>query len=154
MKKLIACDLHGVLADLVGRLCTLLQSQGHEYSPEDFQQYNLFAKLSPEAARAVHLYSASQGMATLIPWYPGANMFLRTLQDIGDVAVVTAPWKSASWDAETRDWLRPYMPVCNVLSVAPEAKPWACAAADVFIEDRATPSPRGCTAPAPDRSRS
>lgn len=134
----IALDIDGVLADFVGYVCTRLGQAGYPRTPESIKTERIRSSVTPPEQDLVDKFSAERGFCSRLPWYPGARVFLSTLQDIGDVYVLTAPWKSETWAAERRDWLAAYMPVDRVCSVPAESKAQLGAFADVLIEDSAS----------------
>lgn len=138
----IALDVDGVLADLTGRFCSYLRETGAynpeirgNLTPEDFKVYSLAATLNPAERRCLDIFSHLSGACTSIPWYLGARAFVETLKDMGEVFAVTAPWHAPTWASERVQWLSPVIDSAHVVSCRAEAKPFTCAAADVFIED-------------------
>lgn len=133
----ILVDVDGILADLVGDMCTELNRQGlGPISPGNFARYEFEATLDPHQLHAAEQWLSEPGTCAALRWYLGSHGFLAQLKKLGNVYALTAPYRnSATWAAERALWLRKHIPANCVLSVPSSAKPLVRGA--VLIEDNA-----------------
>lgn len=97
----ILLDVDGVVGDLVGAICRHLPGRVEE----DFTEYAIDAKLTPVERQVVEALAHKPGFALSIPVYSGSREFVRQLSDYGAVYFLTAPWHSATWESERREWV-------------------------------------------------
>lgn len=110
---LIDCD--GVLADFVGPLCARLTDRGFPRTPEDFKSWHLSEALSKEEAAHMLEICCEPGHCEGLPWYPGAEDFLRNAQKLAPVLIVTAPFDASPWWLhERKQWIGQRAPVAFV----------------------------------------
>jgi 5'(3')-deoxyribonucleotidase len=129
VKKVILCDVDGVLADFVGALCAELRRK-----PEEIRHWELAQSLSPQEARVALEIMARPGFCHGLAWYDGAKEFLTSLRAEGDVFAVTAPFDgSETWERERKAWLAPYLERKRVFAVSGQFK--QLVRGDVLIED-------------------
>lgn len=134
MSLTILLDCDGVLSDLVGKVCyELTYAFGKRRHPSEITEFEFAKTLNAEEIRFVDYLASEDGFCGGLEWYPGARPFLRSVLKLGEVLVVTSPWKSRSWDRERREWLEPHIPPHDVLSVASARKPYV--RGDVLVED-------------------
>jgi 5'(3')-deoxyribonucleotidase len=104
----ILLDCDGVLSDFVGQLLVGLKSDGSipwSVTPEDIVDYDC-AKSLGITWDVINRWTCAPGFCSTMEPYPHAHALLAGLQAIGDVTVVTAPYRgSPSWIAERIDWL-------------------------------------------------
>lgn len=136
-QRVIACDVDGVLADLVNQLLLQLRFDGHSYMESDIRNFDFSKTFSEKAMKRATEIMGSPGFCQDLPWYTGGRVFLSTLKDLGDVVIATAPFDSATWSHERRRWLEPHIHKNDILSVPSKRKHLAVQFADVLIEDRA-----------------
>lgn len=104
--KRILIDVDGVLADLVGALCSRLSWKATE---ENITTYNFGECLSPEDAGIFEATMAEPGFAASLPWYEGAKDMLAQMHKEGDVVILTKPFhKSKTWVYDRNQWLKGY----------------------------------------------
>jgi 5'(3')-deoxyribonucleotidase len=104
MRVLLDCD--GVLADFVGYTLGMLNNQfKRDYKLRDIQKDSLDQVLTP--AEWKYVRSAYDGMpcCRMIPWYPGAQAFLRRLSLKYSVRIVTTSFRTQGWEEQRRAWL-------------------------------------------------
>ena len=106
----ILVDIDGVVADLVGALCSVLRVHGFDRYPKDITTYHFQDTLSPDEQGVVDAAMRSPGFVASMPWYPGAPAFLGSLQKCGEVVGVTRPYEhSRTWVHEREQWLQGYL---------------------------------------------
>jgi 5'(3')-deoxyribonucleotidase len=104
----ILLDCDGVLSDFVGQLLAGLKSDGSipwSVTPEDIVDYDC-AKSLGITWDVINRWTCAPGFCATMAPYPHATALLAGLQEIGEVTVVTAPYRGAPfWIAERVDWL-------------------------------------------------
>lgn len=129
---IILSDCDGVLADLVGGLCSELALRGFRRSPESVRHWDLSLSLAPEELRIAHEAMSAPGFCFGLQWYEGAKDFLRRLP--GEVHAVTAPFRNgATWMHERMSWLSSTVPADRIHFVSGKYKHFV--RGDVLIED-------------------
>lgn len=122
----ILLDVDGVIADLVGDLCTYLRDR----QPSHFTEYNFADVLNAEETKRVHSLMRAPGFCAGLPWYEGAQKFVAALQTMGEVIAVTKPFaRGPTWAFERTNWLKPY--VADVVHTDRKS----LVAGDILIED-------------------
>lgn len=119
-RPVVACDVDGVLADLVSPLCAAIRERvpGSELHVDQIRHHDFRKSMTQaEYAAAMDIMSAP-GFAFDLPWYAGAKDFVVRLSMRCDVIFLTSPFDSSStWSEERKAWLR---------TVVPGAKPVMC----------------------------
>lgn len=99
----ILVDVDGVLADLVGALCRNLP----RHTPDKMTEYRFQDTLDATEWTIAHNDMVRPNFVAHMPWYPGAQDFVRKLHALGDVVAVTRPYEhSPTWAYEREQWLR------------------------------------------------
>lgn len=133
----IAVDVDGVLADMVGRLLERLSAAGYCYAESEVKHFDFSRTFSPTALSIANHIMGEPGFAASLDWYQGARVFLSILQDLGAVAIATAPYKgSPTWAADRVKWLSSRVHPNDIISVPTPLKHLATQFADVLVEDR------------------
>jgi 5'(3')-deoxyribonucleotidase len=102
----ILLDVDGVIADLVGDLCSELRAVGYRRQPEDVTTYEFQHALPRDELAVVRGAMVRPGFVASMSWYPGAREFVRELQRLGEVVAVTKPFAtSPTWAYERAVWL-------------------------------------------------
>lgn len=141
---IILTDCDGVLADLVGALCSELAGRGFNRTPDDVKHFDFSLSFTEDEMRAVHEIMRTPGFVHALDWYEGARAFLRELAREGDVHAVTAPFRdAASWMHERLAWLASEVQGDRVHFVAGKYK--HLVRGDVLIEDHPTTASDWCT---------
>ena len=88
--KRILTDVDGVLANFTGALCAELKKDGHgDWSDKDLTTWELKHCFPVKSHKAIEAIMSRRGFFASIPWYPGAQQFLKDLRKRGDVSAVT-----------------------------------------------------------------
>ena len=139
MRKRIAIDCDGVLADFVSGVLVIVEEvTGKRHRPEDIAVFDFTKALGLTTAEAVAVkkaIGAKRGFAMSLPPYPEARQGVRRLRELGDVFCITHPWESNPWwKAERDSWLALHFGIDivhhNDDKVGYEA--------DVFVDDKAS----------------
>lgn len=130
-KPKVLCDVDGVAADFIGGVIRWIKKRGLVYTEDQFTQFDISNVIAPEILKEI---GSEIGFCNSLEWYPGAFEFLLQLRDQTDLAFVTAPWNSPTWEAERKNWLGRICKPGRVASIPSELKPWVHA--DFLIEDR------------------
>lgn len=106
----ILLDVDGVIADIVGALCSELRNHGFSRTQDDIVRYNFSECLTPEEMEIVGVAMKRYGFCLEIEPYPGASAFMGDLDKIGDVFAVTRPHtQSQTWAHDRTAWLVPFV---------------------------------------------
>ncbi len=116
MKRTIAVDVDGILADFVEGAMHWANTYarpagGASYTREQITEFDILKSwgighLWGELDRFVCKPGFCEGLNPL----PGAREFLAALGESADVVIVTSPWKSSpTWCYERRNWLEKLM---------------------------------------------
>lgn len=136
----VLCDVDGVLADLVGKLCDELALRGKVKTPADFKHHDFKTVLNETELEIVYDVMSKPGFCFDLPWHAGARDFITDLRielaaNDNELLIVTSPWWSPTWQHERREWLRPAGMERRVCGVPTPYKKHM--RGDVLIEDHA-----------------
>ncbi len=127
----ILLDIDGVVANLVGHLCTTTRIDA---LPADFTYYEFDRVLSSSEMEAVDRMMRYPGYAQQIPWYLGGRRFIDKLQRLGEVIAVTRPYAdSPTWAYDRQQWIQRSYRDMQVVHTAHKE----LVRGDVLIEDHA-----------------
>jgi 5'(3')-deoxyribonucleotidase len=127
----ILLDVDGVLADFVGHVINTFEKHGlRRWNYQDVNTLDLPQLMLPDEQKIYDTVCREPGWCSQIPWYTGARLFLRQLQHLGTVEVLTTPWTTPGWKRERTEWLRPYFDGCITFSDRKAAHD-----GDILIED-------------------
>jgi len=105
-RKRILLDIDGVVADLVGDLCTCLREIGFDRQPENVTKYAFDDVMSPQELSAARAVMGGRYFCQRISWYLGGEIFIAVLRQLGEVVAVTKPFPSPTWAYEREVWLK------------------------------------------------
>lgn len=134
-RKRILLDCDGILADFCTACFNLIeQHTGVKHTHDEVTQFDLFAALGRSNLKPLMKeLSAQSGWCLGFPIYTGAQNFVRELEQIGEVVIVTSPMTTPFWVYEREIWLNQHFSIPKQRIVSTEGKHYVDG--DVFIDD-------------------
>ena len=107
MNKIIALDCDGVLSDFVAGVLKWSKSIGLTNTREQITDFNIFKAWNrPDLWPAFSAEVAKKHWVSTLPVIDGAVSMVDDLRRLGEVVIVTSPYKGAPyWMQERNDWL-------------------------------------------------
>jgi 5'(3')-deoxyribonucleotidase len=133
---LLDCD--GILSDFCSACFNLIeQHTGDKHTHEEVTHWDVFKVLGKEHLKPLMKERVTKsGWCSNFPLYEGAQKFVKQLQDLGEVVIVTSPMTVPHWAYERELWLTEHFGIPKDHIVHTEGKHYI--AGDVFIDDADT----------------
>lgn len=133
--KTILLDCDGVICDFVGGINDYFRkNEIPTFEPHAIKSYDMCDYFTEEQKLAFE--RAKQNLSARdLSWYAGAKDFVRSLQAIGHVVIVTAAWDPVTWCHDRNGWLADVIHKNDVLYVPAQHK--HLIRGDALIEDNA-----------------
>lgn len=134
-RRRILLDCDGVLADFCTACFNLIERHtGHRHTHEEVTHWDLFTVLGKANLKPLMKETAAKsGWCLGFPMYEGAQDFVKGLEKLGDVVIVTSPMTTPYWAYERTVWLEQHFNIPKGRIVHTEGKQYV--RGDVLIDD-------------------
>jgi 5'(3')-deoxyribonucleotidase len=107
VKFRIALDCDEILSDFVGKTIEFAADRGHLRSKDQIHDFNIFKSWGlPDLWKPFSEWIAQPGQVSTMNEIPGSQDLVAELRKLGEVVVVTSPYKGAPhWIPERIRWL-------------------------------------------------
>lgn len=136
MRKLrILLDSDGVLSNYCAGCFDLIKNlTGDHHTIEEVTHWDVFevlgkGHLKPQLKEA----QAQPGWCLNFPVFDGAQEFVKALEQIGEVVIVTSPMSTPHWSDERRIWLEKHFGIPKGRVISTEGKQYVDG--DILIDD-------------------